>query len=125
FVIAEVALSFVLLVGAGLLLKSFRELLKVDLGFEPHNILTLRLRLPDAKYRESFQTMSFCRETLRRVAALTGVERASLSTGFPFGQRNDSDYAVEGGPEYAAGEAPVAITHWVSEDYHRTLGIAL
>ncbi len=125
FVIAEVALSFVLLVGAGLLLRSFRELLKVDLGFEPHNVLTVRLRLPDAKYRDSSQTMSFLRETLRRVSALPGVEHASLSTGFPFGQASDNDYAIEGEPEPQPGDAPVAITHWVSADYYRGLGIAL
>jgi len=124
-VIAEVALSFVLLVGAGLLLRSFRELLKVDLGFEPHNVLTVRLRLPDAKYRDSSQTMSFLRETLRRVSALPGVEHASLSTGFPFGQANNNDYAIEGEPEPQPGDAPVAITHWVSDDYYRGLGIAL
>ena len=125
FVVAEVALSFVLLVGGGLLLKSFRELLKVDLGFEPRNVLTVRLRLPDAKYKESSQTMAFCREALRRVEELPGVEHASLSTGFPFGQSGDDDYLLEGESEPAAGEAPVAITHYVSADYQRTLGIAL
>jgi putative ABC transport system permease protein len=125
FVVAEIALSFVLLVGGGLLLKSFRELLRVDLGFEPKNVLTVRLRLPDAKYKESSQTMAFCREALRRVEELPGVEHASLSTGFPFGQSGDDDYLIEGESEPAAGEAPVAITHYISADYQRTLGIRL
>ena len=125
FVVAQVAISFVLLVGGGLLLRSFGEMLKVDLGFEPRNVLTVRLRLPDAKYRESSQTMSFLTETLRRVSALPGVEHASLSTGFPFGQSNDNDYLIEGDPEPQPGDAPVAITHWISADYQRALGISL
>jgi putative ABC transport system permease protein len=81
--------------------------------------------LPDAKYRDSSQTMSFCRETLRRVSALPGVEHASLSTGFPFGQSSDIDYLIDGEPEPRAGDSPVAITHSISEDYQTGLGIPL
>jgi putative ABC transport system permease protein len=125
FVVSEIALSFVLLVGAGLLLKSFREMLRVDLGFEPRNVLTVRLRLPDAKYRDSSQTMNFCREMLHRVSTLTGVQHASLSTGFPFGQSNNDEYLLEGEAEPQPGNSPVAITHWISEGYQQTLGISL
>lgn len=125
FVVAEVALSFVLLVGAGLLLKSFREMLRVDLGFEPRNVLTVRLRLPDAKYRDSSQTMKFCRETLQQVSELPGVQHASLSTGFPFGQAGNDDYLLEGQSEPQPGDSPVATTHWISEGYQPTLGIEL
>jgi putative ABC transport system permease protein len=125
FVVAEVALSFVLLVGAGLLLKSLQEMLRIDPGFEPRNVLTVRLRLPDAKYRDSWRTMRFCREALQGVSALPGVQHASLSTGFPFGQSNDDEYLLEGQPEPQPGDAPVATTHWISEGYQETLGIAL
>ncbi|HKA22093.1 MAG TPA: ABC transporter permease [Blastocatellia bacterium] len=125
FVVSEIALSFVLLVGAGLLLKSFREMLRVDLGFEPRNVLTVRLRLPDAKYRNSSQTMNFCREMLQRVSTLPGVQHASLSTGFPFGQSNNDEYLLEGEAEPQPGNSPVAVTHWISEGYQQTLGISL
>lgn len=126
-VIGEVALSLILLVGAGLLVKSFRQLMQVDPGFDARNVLTLRLRLPDAKYREASQTTGFLKEVMRRVSMLAGVRQVSVATGFPprlFG--GDSGYWVEGQPEpQKPGDWPGAVSQSVSEDYHHTLGIAL
>ena len=125
-VIAEVALSLMLLVGAGLLLRSFQQLMKVDAGFDAQGVLTLRLRLPDAKYREAAQTTSFLKEVMRRVATLPGVEGVSVTTGFPLGRGGENGYWIEGQPEpRQPGDWPVAVTQSVSEDYHQTLGIAL
>jgi hypothetical protein len=69
----------VLLVGAGLLLKSFRQLMELDPGFDPRDVLTLRLRLPDAKYREPAQTTGFLKEVSRRVR-FAGVRDVSVAT---------------------------------------------
>jgi putative ABC transport system permease protein len=126
-VVGEVALSLVLLVGAGLLLKSFQQLLKLDPGFDERNVLTLRLRLPDVKYRDAAQTTGFLTEVTRRVAALPGARQVSLATGFPIGGRSsDNGYWLEGQPEpQQPGDWPVAVTQSVSENYHQTLGIAL
>jgi len=125
-VITEVALSLVLLLSAGLLLKSFSRLLNVDPGFRPQNVLTLRLRLPDNKYRDAAQARTFLRETLRRVQALPGVNESCVTTGFPFGRGGETRYWVEGSPEPAnAADRPGAITQAISENYYRVLGIRL
>jgi putative ABC transport system permease protein len=125
-VIGEVALSLMLLIAAGLLVKSFRQLMQVDLGFDARNVLTLRLRLPDAKYVEARQTTGFLKEVMRRVAALPGVQGVSVSTGFPLRRFGDNGYWIEGQPEpQKPGDWPSAISQSGSEDYFRTLGIAL
>jgi putative ABC transport system permease protein len=125
-VIAEVALSLVLMVGAGLLVKSFQELMKVDPGFDAHNVLTLRLRLPDAKYREEAQTISFLKEVSRRIGELPGVSEVSIASGFPLGRGNNDSYLLEGYPEpQKPADWPVAVSQSVSDSYHRSLGIAL
>ncbi len=121
----EVALALVLLIGAGLTLKSFGRLLSVDPGYDAHNVLTLRLRLPDAKYRDASQTSAFGQAALARVSALPGVERVALATGFPLGRASDVDYSVEGQPQPLPGREPIALRQDVSEDYHKVLGISL
>ena len=125
-VIIEVALSLVLLLSAGLLLKSFSRLLNVDPGFRAQNVLTLRLRLPDKKYRDTAQARTFLRETLRRVQPLPGVKESCVTTGFPFGRGGETRYCLEGSPEPAnTADRPVAITQAVSPNYYRVLGIEL
>src|SRR6185295_4900109 len=111
--------------GAGLTLKSFGRLLSVDPGYDAHNVLTLRLRLPDGKYRDSAQTSAFANEAIARVTALPGVERVSMATGFPLGRAIDVSYSVEGQPEPPPGREPPAIRQDVTEAYHQVLGIPL
>jgi putative ABC transport system permease protein len=125
-VVAEVALPLVLLAGAGLLLKSFQQLMEVDPGFDARNVLTLRLRLPDAKYRDAAQTTGFLKEASRRIAGLPGVREVSVATGFPLGRGGDTGYLIEGQPEpRKPGDWPIALKQSVSESFHRTLGITL
>jgi putative ABC transport system permease protein len=125
-VVAEVALALVVLISAGLLVISFKRLMQVDPGYDPHNVLTMRLRLPDPKYPEAAQTTAFLREVMRRVEALPGVERASVTSGFPFGRSNETNYRLEGRPEPKRPEDwPVAVLQSVSEGYHDALGIRL
>lgn len=125
-VITEVALCMVLLLGAGLLLKSFRQLMRVEAGFDASNVLTMRLRLPDAKYREASQAVTFLNEVKRRVIDLPGVSSVSIATGFPLGRGGENGYWLEGEPEPQQPEhwAP-ALTQSVSEGYSETLGITL
>ena len=125
-VVTEVALSLVLLVGAGLLVKSFWRLMLVEPGFDPRNVLTLRLRLPDGKYREAAQATAFLAEVRRRVESLPGVRAVSVTGGFPMGRAEEGGYVVEGQPEprRPADWSPVYRLS-VDEHYHRALGIQL
>jgi len=126
-VVAEIALSLMLLVGAGLLIKSFRQLMEVDMGFDARHVLTLRLRLPDAKYVEAAQSIAFLKEATRRIATLPGAKQVSIAMGFPLGGRSsDNGYWLEGQPEpQKPGDWPVALNQSVSESFHQTLGITL
>jgi putative ABC transport system permease protein len=124
-VAAEVALALMLLVGAGLTVRSFHRLTSIEPGFDPQNVLTFRMRLPDAKYKEASQTFAFCREAMSRVSALPGVEAVAVATGFPLGRASDSGYLVEGQPEPLPGLGPSSHRQDVSEDYHKTLEIPL
>ncbi|MDX6304940.1 MAG: hypothetical protein QOI77_1909, partial [Blastocatellia bacterium] len=124
-VVAEVALAFMLLVGAGLTLRSFSRLMSVEPGFDPQNVLTFRMRLPDAKYKEASQTFAFCRDAMSRVSSLAGVEHVAVATGFPLGRAFDNGYLVEGESEPLPGRGPVAYRQDVSEDYHNALKIPL
>lgn len=124
-VAAEVALALMLLVGAGLVIRSFARLTAVDPGFDPRNVLTFRMRLPDAKYKEASQAAAFCRAAMARVSTLPGVERVAVATGFPLGRAMDSGYLIEGQPEPPPGRGPTAHRQDVSEDYHNALKIPL
>jgi putative ABC transport system permease protein len=83
-VILEVAMSVVLLVGAGLLIKSFARLQQVELGFNPESLLTIDLSLSSDRYRQPRQLELFYREALERVKAMPGVESAAFMSGAPF-----------------------------------------
>ncbi len=122
-VIAEIALSLLTLIGAGLLWQSYRRVMQVDPGFDAQNVLTMRVRLPATKYTKAEQLLAFHEETLRRVAALPGVQHASLTNGFPLSAATAISYTVEGkAPTTNHGEV---IVQSVGPDYHDALGIKL
>src|SRR6185436_10570797 len=124
-VVTEIALSLMLLIGAGLTLKSFGRLVSVDPGYDAHNVLTFRLRVPDAKYPKASQALDFNRSVIERISTLAGVERVAAATGFPLGRAFDVSYAVEGQPEAQPGREPTGIRQDVSETYHSVLNIQL
>ena len=124
-VVTEVALALMLLIGAGLMLKSFTGLTAVDPGYDPQNVLTFRLRLPDAKYPEASQALSFCHEAMTRISTLPGVESVAVTTGFPLGRASDADYTIEGQPELLPGQLNAAQRQDITGDYHKTLNISL
>ena len=85
-VVSEIALSLLLLIGAGLLIKSFKRLRDVNAGFDPHNVLTMRIGLPGDRYKEPQKQATFFRELTKRASALPGVESAGSVLTLPLGE---------------------------------------
>ena len=125
-VAVEVALSLVLLIGAGLMIKSFLRLQQMNLGFNPDNVLTVDLTLSSSKYPEDRQQAAFFQEALERLQSLTGVKSAGVTTGLPLTLTvSGSDFRIEGRPEPEAGKEMIINTRSVSPGYFGTLGIGL
>ncbi|MFL6584736.1 MAG: ADOP family duplicated permease [Chthoniobacterales bacterium] len=125
-VVAELALSLMLLIAAGLLVESFRHVANDDAGFDPTNVLTFRLRLPDARYPDPQQAIGAVREAERRFRAVPGVTAVAIATGYPFGRYREARYQIEGTPEpKTAAQLPSAVSLATNETYHRTLGVRL
>jgi putative ABC transport system permease protein len=126
-VIAEVALALVLLVSAGLLVKSFMRLQKIDTGFETENVLTMVVRLPGGKYREGQQIVTFFREATERIGALPGVRSAGMVNFLPLygGLGSSTGFAVEGRPAPPPGEGPSTNVRVSDAGYFSAMGIPL
>jgi predicted permease len=125
-VVGETALAVVLLVGAGLLLKSFVRLLDVDPGFRSASRLTFRLQLPEASYPEDAPKEVFTSTLLDRLRALPGVTSAGAVTGLPLsGSNMIISFDVEGRPSAAPGEGDAMQVRIATPDYFRTLDIPL
>ena len=125
-VVFEFALSLVLLVGAGLLARSFLALVKTDPGFNPDHVLTMNLVLPAAKYKDKPARAAFYNDLVQRVKAQPGVESAAVVNYLPLGGSNSSDsYLVEGEPEPGPGEENDGRYRVATPDYFRTMGISI
>ncbi len=125
-VVAELALSVILLAGAGLMLKSVDRLIAVDPGFRPDHVLRLNLSLTPSQYPNSTAILAFCRQLLDGVRALPGVDSAALGTDVPLtNSHSRGDITVEGMPLPAPGSFPHPDEHDVSPGYLRTLGVRL
>lgn len=123
FVVSQLALSLVLLVGAGLLLRSFQRLRAVDPGFRPENVLMARLELPDSRYADDDAVRGFYGPLLDQVRALPGVRAAGLTQRAPFSSRNFQDEFIVEGQEPRPGEPiPVANLRVVSTGYLEAIG---
>jgi putative ABC transport system permease protein len=123
---AEVALSVMLLVGAGLLFRSLAGLQGVDPGLNPAGLLTFRLQIPEARYREAVQRMQFFTRALEQIGRLPGVESASAVSYLPFnGGAAGTDLAIAGRPPAKPGAGMGATIRTVMPDYFRTVGIPL
>ena len=125
-VITEVAVSLILLVGAGLLINSFLRLRNVDPGFRSQNLLTMRIVLPAPKYAEQLQRSNFYTELIRRVEALPGVESAAVTNWIPLVRQGDSmGISIAGKPDGGPGQRPSAVTRVVSTHYFSTMSIPI
>jgi len=121
-VISELAVAVVLLVGAGLMIKSFVRLINVDAGFDAQNVLTLAVSLPGAKYPESEHQRAFFQQLILRMESLTGVRSAGAVSAVPLtGWQNKTSFAIDGRREMSQTEE----LHAASPGYFEAMGIPL
>jgi putative ABC transport system permease protein len=128
FVVAQVAVTLVLLTTAGLLIRSFQALESVDPGFEPANLLTFRASLPDSSYPGSSERVQFANQAIERLSGLPGVSSAALTTTLPIGDRAldfSASFTIRGRPPADEGSRFVAAVRRVTPAYFRTLGVDL
>jgi putative ABC transport system permease protein len=120
------ALSLILLVGAGLTVRSFLELIDVGVGFETEDVMSAQIHLPGSSYSETHQRTQFFDDLVERVRGLPGVTAASAVTWLPLaGPGTGTSFWVNDRPIPAPGEIPAADIRWVEQGYHHTLGIPL
>jgi predicted permease len=127
-VLAEVAVALVLTMGAGLLIRSFDKLTRVDLGFQPAGVLTYSLAFPSAKFSETAQLPAYYESLLERSRALPGVRAVAVSADLPMSEANYLAYSIEGEPPRPAdaNAAPADVQPFnVSPDYFTVLRIPL
>jgi predicted permease len=121
---AQIAVALVLLVGAALMIKSFRRLQAVDPGFRPQGVLTLRLALPRAEYPDAQSVARFVRELQDQMRGVPGVRSAALVSHLPLdGGSSSSTYAIEGRPELEDASRVQLGNRFASPRYFATLGI--
>jgi putative ABC transport system permease protein len=126
FVVAEVATALVLLVSAGLLVRSFAKVLDVQPGFDPHNVLTLRLSLPTAQYNSATKVDTFYNDVLGRVSGLPGVVQAGAAFQTPFTPGGDNSIFYIRDRQAGPGDPlPHADYGFVSSNYFKAIGLPI
>jgi predicted permease len=125
FVTVEFALALVLLIGSGLLIRSFAKLLDTDPGFRPSHVLTLKIPIPSERYAKASKVRQFYEQLLDRAGNIPGVKAVGLTSDLPLNGCGTIAIQVEGGRN-AGGETPQAICQtWQVGNYFQTLGIPL
>jgi putative ABC transport system permease protein len=125
-VISEIALSLVLLVGAGLMVKGFRALITHDMGFDRSRVLTFHTVLGKEKYHDKDRIRGYYERALRNIQTLPGVESAACLTSVPSGWTwNWTPFTAEGAPPAVPGDPPSAISQIVTPEFFSTLRVPL
>ncbi len=125
-VVSEVAMALILLIGAGLMVRTMGALMNEDPGFAKENVLTARVNLPSAKYQDDADAAQFFDRALERLRALPGVSSAGMVSSAPFsGNSASGSYWIEGYTPGAGESAPHAFQRVVDEEYFHTLDISL
>ena len=124
-VIGQVALSLLLLIAAGLLLRSFARLLRVDPGFDAHKVLTMNVSLPTVKYAKPEQQIAFFDDVLRRVSALPGVRNAAISAALPLAWKRITPMLPEGQPNVPLSQRPFLDIEAISPPWFDTMRVPL
>src|SRR5215831_1582935 len=127
-VVGEVALAMTLLIGAGLMMKSFIRVRQINIGFNAGHVMTAKVSLPETQYSAPAQRNNFFRQLLERLAATPGVESAALTSSLPLLEEDisGSDFGVEGKPKPKdISQIPIALQSAVSPGYFRTMGMRL
>ena len=126
FVVAEVSMAVILVISAGLLVRSFDKLLNIRPGFDAHNVLTLRMSLPGAQYNNATKVANFYDDVLGRVSGLPGVVHAAAAFQTPFTAGGDNSmFSIRGRDSNGKDPAPHADYAFVSSDYFNSLGLPI
>jgi putative ABC transport system permease protein len=125
-VVSELALSLLLLIGAGLVIRSFGKLMNVEPGLNPKNLLTARIHLPATRYRSPEQVDGFFKELLRRLQTSPGIEAAAANTPLPFSFNEwDTPFLLEGSPAPSQDSLASVYFHFISPEYLGAMQIPL
>jgi putative ABC transport system permease protein len=123
-IVAEIAVSLALLVGAGLLLRSFAQLRSANIGADPHNVLTMRLNLPPARFKTMEAQRQFVDQLIARASRIPGVARAAVSTEIPLDGGNNDYVTVPGNSDPKLANQLVE-NNYITPEYFKTFGIPL
>lgn len=124
--VSQIALTLVLLIGAGLLIHSFWLLQHVKLGFNPDSVLTMQMALPTYKYPEEYQRADVINQMVQRVSTLPGVESAAATTSIPLsGSDTKTSFEIEGRPPVSPQDKPLANITVATPDFFKTMQIPL
>jgi predicted permease len=124
-VAAQVALSMVLLIGSGLLIRSFMRLRTVAPGFDPKNTLTAKTFLPPSSYPQPADRIAFYQNALERLQSIPGVESAAISTALPVLVTRAAPVRFDGQPEVDLGRRPIVYLDLISPDYPKAMRVPL
>ena len=124
-VVGQVALSLLLLIAAGLLLRSFGRMMHIDPGFDAHNVLTMNVSLPTVKYASPAQQTAFFDEILRRISALPGVRNAAISAALPLSWVRITPVLPEGQPNVPLAQRPFVDIEAISPQWFQTMRVPL
>jgi putative ABC transport system permease protein len=124
-VVAQVSLSLLLLIGAGLLMRSFMQLVRVDPGFDPRDVLTMNISLPTVKYRATERQIAFFDDVLRRTVALPGVRAAAISAALPLASIRITPVLPEGQPNLPLAGRPFLDIEAISPQWFQTMRVPL
>jgi len=124
-VVAEVALSMILLIAAGLIIRSFLRIQEVKPGFQSQNVLTMQLSLPSAKYGEGQPMFNFYQQVLEKLSSIPGTESVSAINNLPLSGGTSTAFVIEGKPAPAHSGDQMTEYRVISPDYFRTMAIPL
>lgn len=123
-IVLEVSVTLVLLIGAGLMINSFLHLQHVELGFNPHNALTMRIALPPSKYKSEAEQVSFFNQVTQRIKGVPGVRYAGAINNLPLTRTNlNGIFMIEGREPWAPGQEPLAEFRVVTDEYFSAMEI--
>ena len=126
FIVVETALAFMLLVGAGLMIRTLFHMQAVDPGFDAKRVLTMQVILNSSKYQEPARRVEFFERAVRELRRIPGVEAAASIAGLPFaGLASATSFTVVGRPELPPGQSPVTDVRVIHRDYLQTMHIPL
>jgi putative ABC transport system permease protein len=124
-VVVQVALSVVLLVGSGLLIRSFLRLRNAPPGFDARNLLTMRINLAPARYSNAMKSIEFYHSAIQHVQSVPGVEGVAISTALPTNATHSTPVLFEGQPALTLGQRPIVDIQQISTGYTRVMRIPL